>query len=107
MNNKNWIGLFFGLACLVLLVGVVSVSGTMNNTGRNNTTTPQQINKNLMTDKPQDGTLPTEINSNDIMNNGASPSPSPTATSDSSIFDMNGNNPNQSPIIDIPNMMNQ
>ena len=41
------------------------------------------------------------------MNNGASPSPSPTATSDSSIFDMNGNNPNQSPIIDIPNMMNQ
>lgn len=106
MNNKNWIGLFFGLACLVLLVGVVSVTGTMNNTGRNNTT-PQQINQNLMTDKPQDGKLPTEINTNDIMNNNASPSPSPTTTADSSIFDMNGNNPKQSPIIDIPNMMKQ
>ena len=106
MNNKNWIGLFFGLACLVLLVGVVSVTGTMNNTGRNNTT-PQQINQNLMTDKPQDGKLPTEINTNDMMNNTASPSPSPTTTTDSSIFDMNGNNPNASPIIDIPNMMKQ
>lgn len=106
MNNKNWLGLFFGLACLVLLVGVVSVTGTMNNTGRNNTT-PQQINQNLMTDKPQDGNLPTEINTNDIMNNTSSPSPSPTTTADSSIFDMNGNNPNASPIIDIPNMMNQ
>lgn len=106
MNNKTWIGLFFGLACLVLLVGVVSVSGTMNNTGRNNTTTPQQINQSLMS-KPKDGTLPTEINTNDMMNNQNSPSPSPTTTSDSSIFDMNGNNPNQSPIIDVPNMMKQ
>lgn len=105
MNNKNWIGLFFGLACLVLLVGVVSVTGTMNNnTGRNNTT-PQQINQNLMTDKPKDGNLPTEINANDMMNNTTSPSPSPSNTPDGSILNMNENNPITTPFIKASDMM--
>ena len=103
MNNKNWIAIFFGLACLVLFVGVVSVSGTMNNTGRNNAT-PQQITQNLMTSQPKDGTLPTEINTNDIMNNTASPSPSPSATPNN-ILDMNNNgNQDKMPKITMPNI---
>ena len=102
MNNKNWIGLFFGLACLVLLVGVVSVTGTMNNNSTRNGATPQQIYQNLMTNKPKDGKLPTEINANDIMNNTTSPSPTPTNTPDSSILNMGGNkNSTQMPIVDM------
>ena len=52
MNNKNWIAIFLGLACLVLFVGVFSASGNfMNNNngtnGTNNGTTPQQISQTI------------------------------------------------------------
>lgn len=102
MNNKNWIAMFFGLACLVLLVGVVSVSGTMNNTGKNGTN-PQQINQNLMNTQPKTSNLPTEINSNDILNNTSSPSPSPTNSPMNNMMDMNRNG-NQMPKISVPNI---
>ena len=103
MNNKNWIAMFFGLACLVLLVGVVSVSGTMNNAGRNNGTTPQQINQNLMNTQPKTSNLPTEINANDIINNTSSPSPSPTTSPINNMLDINKNG-NQMPKISVPNI---
>ena len=104
MNNKNWIAMFFGLACLVLLVGVVSVAGTMNNTGKNNGTTPQQINQNLMNTQPKNSNLPTEINKNDIINNTSSPSPSPTnSPMNNNILAINKNG-NQMPKISVPNV---
>ena len=74
MNNKNWIAIFFGLAALVLFVGVFSASNNFmgnNNGAQNNGTTPQQINqtiRNMDNNKAPDGTLPTEINGNEMMN---------------------------------------
>ena len=74
MNNRNWIAIFLGLACLVLFVGVFSASGNWmnnNNTTRNNGTTPQQISqtiRNMDTNKSPDGTLPTEIDASEIVN---------------------------------------
>lgn len=92
MNNRNWVALFFGLASLVLLVGVVSVSGTMGGNGRNNTTAPQQINQNMMTTQPKDGKLPTEINTQDIMNNGATPNANGVLPNTGNMQDMNNEN---------------
>lgn len=101
MNNRGWIAMFFGLACLILLVGVVSISGTMNNT--NNGATPQQINQNLLNTQPKTSNLPTEINKNDILNNTSSPSPSPSESPIINMPDMK-NNGNEMPKIEIPNM---
>ena len=73
MNNKNWIAVFLGLAALVLFVGVFSTSNNFmgyNNGEQNNGTTPQQINqtiRNMDNNKAPDGTLPTEINGNEMM----------------------------------------
>ena len=74
MNNRNWIAVFLGLACLVLFVGVFSASGNwMNNnnkTNQNNGATPQQISqtiKNVDNNKAPDGTLSTEIDANKIV----------------------------------------
>ncbi|MBP3285249.1 MAG: hypothetical protein J6M02_07120 [Clostridia bacterium] len=84
MNNKNLLMVFFGLACLVLLVGVFTASTTLpNGTNKNNGMNPQQINqtlpnttspkasnnanmKNAITEQPKDGQLPTEINPNQL-----------------------------------------
>ena len=92
MNNRNWIALFFGLASLVLLVGVVSVSGTMGGNGRNNTTSPQQINQNMMTTQPKDGKLPTEINTQDIINKDTTPNTNAILPNSADMQDMNNEN---------------
>ena len=93
MNNKNLLMVFFGLACLVLLVGVFTTSTTLpNGTNRDNGLTPQQINQtlpnttapknntqstqpmqNTLTEQPKDSQLPTEMNGNQMgqdMKNG-------------------------------------
>jgi len=95
MNNKNLLMVFFGLACLVLLVGVFTTSTTLPN-GNNGDAglTPQQINQtlpntntpnsqnntpsttqmqNTLTEQPKDDQLPTEMNPSQMgqdMNNG-------------------------------------
>lgn len=73
MNNRNWIAVFLGLACLVLFVSVMGASGNwLNNSTENNGTSPQQINKTLNNmgnnNPPQDGNLPTEINADELTN---------------------------------------
>lgn len=72
MNNRNWIAVFLGLACLVLFVSVMGASGNwLNNNNRNNGTTPQQITQTVRDmDKntaPQDGSMQTEIEPNGLM----------------------------------------
>jgi len=72
MNNRNWIAVFLGLACLVLFVSVMGASNnwlTGNNSGTNNGATPQQINQTVrdMNKAPQDGNMPTEIDANNMM----------------------------------------
>ena len=72
MNNRNWIAVFLGLACLVLFVSVMGASNnwlTGNNTGNtNNGATPQQINQTVRNmdsnTAPPDGTMQTEIDAN-------------------------------------------
>ena len=81
MNNRNWIAVFLGLACLVLFVSVMGASGNWlmgNNNNANNGTTPQQINQtvrdmgNGATTTP-DQNVPTKIDASGmtstIMNN--------------------------------------
>lgn len=87
MNNRNLIAVFFGLACLALLVGIVTTSNPLSdNNGRSNALNPQQINQTLpnntyqppasnilpnnVNQAPQDNTLPTEIDANKITNDG-------------------------------------
>ena len=61
MNNRNWVAVFLGLACLVLFVGVMGVSGnwTSNNSRKNNGVTPQQVNQTVkgMNTRPNGNTL--------------------------------------------------
>ena len=71
MNNRNWIAVFLGLACLVLFVSVMGASGNWlngDNTRNNNGATPQQINQTVrdMNTAPKDGNMPTEIDANRI-----------------------------------------
>ena len=71
MNNRNWIAVFLGLACLVLFVSVMGASGNWlngNNNGNNNGATPQQINQTVrdMNTVPKDGNMSTEIDANKI-----------------------------------------
>jgi len=94
MNNRNWIAVFLGLACLVLFVSVMGASGNWlngNNGENNNDTNPQQINQTIRNmDKntaPQDGSMPTEIDANgmtnkitDTTNNASSPNSSNNTT---------------------------
>jgi len=71
MNNRNWIAVFLGLACLVLFVSVMGAAGNWTtNNNANNGTTPQQINQtvrglNNNTAKPGEK-LPTEIDASQI-----------------------------------------
>lgn len=63
MNNRNWLTVFFGLACLVLLVGVFTVSTTMPDGTRGNSgMSPQQINQSLP------NTITPKATTNDIGN---------------------------------------
>jgi len=83
MNNRNLLMVFFGLACLVLLVGVFTASTTLpDGTRGNNGMSPQQINQtlpntttpqtatdtnnitNAITEQPKDQQLPTEMDPN-------------------------------------------
>lgn len=48
MNNKSWIAIFLGLACLVLFVSITGTSNNWLNSGKNiNSATPQQINQTI------------------------------------------------------------
>jgi len=75
MNNRNWIAVFLGLACLVLFVSVMGASGNWlnNNNGENNNgMNPQQINQTVRdmdnnTTPNQD--IPTKIDTNGITDN--------------------------------------
>lgn len=96
MNNRNWIALFFGLACLALLIGVFAVSDPIGNAG-NNTTTPQPINQNLMTTPPNTTNTPTKINANDIVNNTTTPDGTQNNTTNQGPDPNNANNPENSP----------
>lgn len=74
MNNRNWIAIFLGLACLVLFVSVMGASNNWlngNNNGTNNGTVPQQINQTVrdMNKAPEDGKMSTEIDANSMMSN--------------------------------------
>jgi len=92
VNNRNWLMVFFGLACLVLLVGVFTTSTTLpNGTTRDNGLSPQQINQtlpntttpnaqdnnqmsNMITEQPKDQQYSTEMDPNKMgqdMKNGA------------------------------------
>lgn len=63
MNNRNWLAVFFGLACLVLLVGVFTVSTTLPDGTRGNSgMSPQQINQSLP------NTVTPKATTNDIEN---------------------------------------
>ena len=73
MNNRNWVAVFLGLACLVLFVSVMGASGNWlnnNNGENNNSVVPQQINQNVRgmdnNTAPDDGSMPTEIDANKI-----------------------------------------
>jgi len=72
MNNRNWIAVFLGLACLVLFVSVMGASNNwLNDNNRNNGTTPQQINQTVRNmdnnnTAPKDGSMSTEIDANKI-----------------------------------------
>lgn len=99
MNNRNWIAIFLGLACLVLFVGVFSASGNFmnnNNDTRNNGTTPQQISqtiRNMDNNKAPDGSLPTEIDTNKITNSSSQTSST-----------QNSQNQQNSNILNMPSM---
>jgi len=73
MNNRNWIAVFLGLACLVLFVSVMGASGNWlngNNNNTNNGATPQQINQTVRdmdnNTAPKDGNMPTEIDADTL-----------------------------------------
>lgn len=107
MNNKNWIAVFFGLAALVLFVGVFATSNNFmgnNNGAQNNGTTPQQINqtiRNMDNNKAPDGTLPTEINGNEMMDKMQNTMTNPNNTTNQNNTipntnnDQNNTNPNK------------
>lgn len=96
MNNRNWIAIFLGLACLILFVSVFSASGNWmnnNNTTRNNGNTPQQISqtvRNMDNNKAPDGTLPTEIDANNLTTQNNQ--------------DQNTQNQSSSKLLDMPNV---
>jgi len=101
MNNKNWIAVFLGLAALVLFVGVFSASNNFmgnNNGEQNNGTTPQQINqtiRNMDNNKAPDGTLPTEINGNEMMDKVKDTTTAPNNTNNQNTNNnQNNTNPN-------------
>lgn len=100
MNNKNWIAVFFGLACLVLFVSVMGASGNwMNNqNGRNNGTNPQQINETIrgMNDNTAPDNAPTKIDSNGITD---------TLTGDNNNNNDNTNNAKDNPTQNTPNLI--
>ena len=72
MNNRNWIAVFLGLACLVLFVSVMGASGNWlnNNTNNSRGTTPQQVTQTVrdmnQNTAPKDGNMPTELDANQI-----------------------------------------
>ncbi len=70
MNNRNWIAVFIGLACLVLFVSVMGASGNWlnSNSGKNNgNMTPQQINQTIKSmETPQNGNVSTKIDTSNI-----------------------------------------
>ncbi len=81
MNNKNWIAVFLGLACLVLFVSVMGVSNNWtgkNSTMKNNNSSPQQINQTINRmdngNSTQNNKMPEEIDASgltsQITNNG-------------------------------------
>ncbi len=70
MNNRNWIAVFLGLACLVLFVSVMGASGNWlnSNSGKNNgNVTPQQINQTIKgMETPPSGNVSTKIDASNI-----------------------------------------
>ena len=107
MNNRNWIAVFFGLAALVLFVGVFSASGNwMNNNdaNKNNGASPQQISQtlpNVDNNKAPDGTLPTEINSSGIMSTTQSAMSNMTNTNNTT----NNQNDKNSSMLNMPSAL--
>lgn len=71
MNNRNWIAVFLGLACLVLFVSVMGASnGWLNNNKGNDNMNPQQINQTIsnMETTPNENTS-TKLNTSQMTNN--------------------------------------
>ena len=113
MNNRSWIAVFLGLACLVLFVSVMGASGNWlnNNNGENNGMNPQQINqtvRDMDNNTAADPNTPTKIDANGITDNitntmigrdGANAN-----TNDTPNNDADNNTANNMPKVNMPQM---
>jgi len=74
MNNRNWIAVFLGLACLVLFVSVMGASGNWLNTnnGENNGMNPQQVTqtvRDMNSNSAPSQNVPTKIDASGVTDN--------------------------------------
>ena len=112
MNNRNWVAVFLGLACLVLFVSVMGASGNWlnNNNGENNNgMNPQQVTQTVR-DMNKNSTpsqdTPTKIDANGLTDNitdtltGRDGSVNTNDTNNNNTNTANGNNNKN--MLDIP-----
>lgn len=74
MNNRSWIAVFLGLACLVLFVSVMGASGNWlnNNNGENNGMNPQQVSqtvRDMNANSTPNQNVPTKIDASGLTDN--------------------------------------